>query len=770
MTWQAPDPASGTVASRIQAIQDGQGLRNSKLTGQESKQERSGNVDITSGRISRPNTALASSAHPGPKERIETNRDGGRAAGNTALHQRLTDNTTDKKTLTAGFPARPATSLEATSSQQPKLSSFSKESPERRKPHARQASLDAWSANERRLSEARARLKSVDKGTGGHQVETRRVVSPSRRRTDISELQNLLDNALDEQTQLSTPATSTKQSSQQSIAPQAGTSMASPTKGQSIGLTSNGSPTRHGRAPNTSYQPQVTEPPSINVKAPNGNYLSFSQAQQASPARKKRLSTGSVLPRSSTESETLAGLAYPSVRSSPEISPRRESVLHAPPPTGQVQSPVKERTATFEKMMQRDKQIMYGQLTKQGGDVSLKKNWWLDSSDSDVAYPVERKVKQDLNPATTMTGRALQLHPPASVDPAKSASKSGPIPLALPQLVSRGRAVSASSQFEDSFDTAPESEAALSRLSSRVHSPRTVAKTLGAQEALNEIKSPLFRWKPFMVDRTAPVNKTNPCPPRDTSLEANAGSDVIETAKGNSSHLLQPRAQDIVGPGLQSKRVAHASTSEEDQVQTLLSKRQALRSTASTTRDHIAMDGVANGTNKQAVKGEMHYHREPTDLGPSSDNMATDEAKEVAVFQSYTPTEESETEPHVVSPLRQPTKDSTTTPFPLMPVDTSNDYSATASAPSSPMRGRAFSRTLQHQRTMMTEDGKGNRVNVSRSRSKAGNVRVTVEVRTPQGSPKKGNGDNDGDGTGAGVGAEKVVIVTTDVQGVEGEE
>lgn len=751
-------------------------------------------VGVPNGRVRRANTTSATPAYVPSIEGKESSQQGGGLKSDVVRHRSVIGSAADKKYLNASLLARPATSFESiTPHEQYRAPSFSKQSPERGSTPRRQSSLDAQSTTHIRLSEARARLRSIGNGTTGNLIvpSTGTNVSPVQQKTGLHQLHELLDNAIDEQAELDIVAASARPSPRlKSIASQVELSMTSPPKRQSVEAESSGSPLRRGHSACSSSRPQMPVLVPKSLGSTDGEHTSFSSSQQTSPTKKQRLSTETVLPRSSTDSEPLATPAYPSVCSSPEMKPGH---LHPMLPGGQAPSPVKERTAAFEKMMQHDKQIMYEQPHKHVGNAHVKKHWWL-ASDDHRANHMQGLVKQELNAMANKTDRKTRRDHPTSTRTMTPAPKSGPIPLALPQLISsRGRAVSASSQFEDCFDTAPQSEAALSRLSSRVHSPRTVPKASGAQDIGNETKSPFFRWKPFMHDKKLPAYKKIPASSPESCLEVNAGSDVPEYLSDTTSRL-QLRANDLsqaatqntisqrehgrntTSGARQSRDVVSASTTrgstqECHLPQVLPPNRLTLRNTVPTKQGRLSGDVAVHGTmTKQANGADTHREVVQAERRCSFDDMAVDDGKELAVTQSDGSTEEPgevATESGIeATSSRARSKEST--PFPMIPVEARGP--ASASGPGSPVRGRTASRTLHRQSMVMKNEGGGNGVRVSRSRSKAGNVRVTVEVRTPQGSPVKKNGDKDGirDGNAKGQG-ERVVIVTTDVQGAEEE-
>ncbi len=741
-------------------------------------------VDVATGRVRRANTTSAAPRYPSSVKGKESSQHDGRPKGDVNQYDNVTGGAADKKYPSSGLLARPATSFASTTPyQQLKPPIFSKQSPEKGTSQRRQSSLDAQSTVGNGLFGARARLRSIDHGTSEDPVEASRCTNllPVRRRPDIHDLQDLIDHAIDEQAELDIIATSTKQSPRlKSIPSQVEMSMTSPSKGQSIETRSGSSPVRRGRSIRNSSHPRISIAARTTLGSKNGDHPPSSPGQQLSPTRKQRLSTESVLPRSSVDSGPSATSAYPSDYSSSEMKPRHEIFhLHRPPPVGQAPSPVKERTAAFEKMMQHDKQIMSEQQHKNNGNIYVKKHWWLESDDSQTNH-TQGVVKQEPNATATEAGRNVPRNPPTSTCSVTPTLRSGPIPLALPQLISsRGRVVSTSSQFDDSFETAPQSEAALSRLSSRVHSPRTVLKASGAQDIGNELKSPLFRWKAFMLDKRSPADKEVPVSPQESGLEANAGKDVAEQARDTVSHL-QHRAKDLSGANQDatSQREQDESTvravvrshdvgktfntcrpiRESCELQVLTPERLTLPNTASTKLNRFPSDG-----------SEIHHEVAQTEQRWSSGDMAVDDGKEVAAAQTDESTEkygEAAIESAIEATISRQRRSRDSMPFPLIPVEASGSASASASGPGSPIRGRAASRTLSRQSTVMKEEGNQNGVRVSRSRSKAGNVRVTVEVRTPQGSPVKPAGDKDRKGQGNGSG-ERVVIVTTDVQGEE---
>jgi hypothetical protein len=425
------------------------------------------------------------------------------------------------------------------------------------------------------------------------------------------------------------------------------------------------------------------------------------------------------------------------------------------------------------------------------GKIYLKKHWWLESCEADKAHGIEENSEQGSNSVTNKASQHVQSTSLTGMHSNFPPTKTGPIPLALPQLISsRGRAVSSSSQFEDAFETAPESEAALSRLSSRMHSPRTVPKVSGAQDGRNETKSPLFRWKPFMVDRTAAGPKKTPASPRESSLEANAGADTLEKATATAAGQQQLRAKDLLqaanqdeNPKQEHQRInadpasvaqeltsavnSRRSTLEAHSIhhsQTSSPKRLSVLTTTSTKEDHSTVDGAALASRMKRSSDVV----DQTERSCSSGDITADGDKEVAMANNDRSAEDeygSTVTGTGMEAVSSHPQSEASQPFPLMPVEASG----AASGAGSPLRGRAPSRPLHRQSVVMQDDGDGNKVRVSRSRSKAGNVRVTVEVRTPQGSPSKGNARKEGNQERNG-NAERVVIVTTDVEEAEEEE
>lgn len=794
---QAFNPAHGTVASRIQAFQDGQGSRSPKSAVRVWSPIPGAEIEVQIGRVKRANTTFAT---PACLPRIEMKEDGQHAVdpeGDTTRHESVIESVSGEDDLDVGLPARPATSYESTIPLlQHKLHSFSRQSPDRhRTQKRRQSSINAQSTTQIQLSEARARLRSIDDRRTGDSIVPQKCVnvSPVRQDVDIHQLQGLIDHALDEQSELDIEGRSAKRSPRlKSITSQVELSMNSPPKRQSPKWSSNGSPLRRDRNGRSFSRPRESVPAPKGLVGKYDDHLPYGSNSQASPTRKQRLSTETVLPRSSTESEPLTTSSYPPVYSFREMNLGRESSLPKPTiPTRQAPSPVKQRTAAFEKMMQRDKQIMYDQPHQHIAGARLKKHWWLEPDENRVNR-MPGILKQEANATTSKVNGIIPRDPPDSSRTTTPIPRSGPIPLALPQLISsRGRTVSAASQFEDSFETAPQSEAALSRLSSRVHSSRTILKASGAQEVGKGTKSPFLKWKAFMLDRKLPVYKTVPLSPGKSNIGANAESDVTEQTTDTAS-CLQFRGNDLaltasqdaisqpeygqrtVSTVMQSRGMSSAATSHETPEsyppQDLSPQRLQPRKPISPKQDLTFRDVTVPGELVRQADG-AGVHREVTQTKPrcSSDDMAIDDEKELLVAPNTACMDE-----HV--DIANETSDETAwrgqttdlTPFPLVQVEDILSASASASAPGSPIRGRVASRTLHRQSTLVRNDegGNGVRVKMSRSRSKVGNVKVTVEVRTPQGSPGKGNAQRDSVGDGNAKG-ERVVIVTTDVQGHE---
>jgi hypothetical protein len=485
----------------------------------------------------------------------------------------------------------------------------------------------------------------------------------------------------------------------------------------------------------------------------------------------------------------------------------RQGNLHLHPllPDCRMPSPVKDRRAPFEKMMPRDKQVMNQQLYQPARDFHVKRHCWLDPPDPRQTLDKEGQVKPRSISQTTKASRMTRRNSPTSGWAAAPAPKPAPIPLALPHLVSsRGRDVSASSQSEDSFEIAPRSEAALSRLSSRVYPPRLVPKAVAAQGTGDQTNSPSLRWKHFMPDKATSAYNAARIPPRDSSAEADAG-EVLERVGDTNSDSPQLQSEDLpevanqvtsvnrddeqnpTNFGARAKKFRQDSPPrrsfrERDQVEAVTPKRQTVRCNAPRKQDQMSVDGVTNFAKvKEDGGARAHRLEASTDDRRSSVTIEADQGKKVTNVQSDRSTEEHGGRTigsgvDVWSPQRQSQK---STPFPLMPVEASG--AASVSAPGSPVRGRAFSRTLRRQRqsTITNNGSERSCVGLSRSRSKPGNVRVTVEVRTPQESPEKGIGkrqgrdragegangheSSNGNGSGSG-GGERVVIVTTDVQ------
>ena len=768
---QASNPTHSTVASRIQAFQDGQCPRSPKPAGQTRKAAERAEIDSPHGRVNRATTTFAAPKGLPSSEGTQSNRHDGRPKSDGDHHETITGNAGGRKRLNDSLPARPATNFESvTPLQQYKASIPSKQSPERRDTQRRQASLDTQSITQIRLSEARARLRSVGHETTENLVVPSRGmnVSPVRRKGDIHQLQDIIDNAIAEQPELDIVGASARQSPHlRSIISQVELRMTSPSKRQLMETEWSGSPSRRGRDAHSPSRPRTSVPGPASLGGKNSDHPWLSSSQQTSPSRKQRLSTESILPRSSIDSEPSATSACSSVYPSPksilshEVSRLQPMLLGAQAP-----SPVKLRTAAFEKMVQHDKQIMYQQQHKHNGNACIKKHCWLDSLDNSRANHVQRVVDLELN--ANKTGRNTKRDPATISRNFTSTSNTGPIPLALPQLISsRGRAVSTSSQFDDSFDTLPQSEAALSRLSSRVQPPRAVPKASGAQDIGKEAKSPFFRWKPFMLDKKFP-HQTVPALPQESSHEANArGGNVT------SQHESYQKTAEVVVQSKDPPQVSTTRHSNQDSKlpQVLAPERLTFCNNVSPKQDYISVDAAVKGTMMQQADGaQLHCEAPQTVQRCSSGDVSVDDGKESAVSQSNEAMDKygdlviaSEIDPRSSRPR---SKD--LTPTPLIPVEANG--SAPASGPGSPVRGRAPTRTLYRHAAMVKDEDSGDCVRVSRSRSKAGNVRVTVEVRTPQGSPMKAHGDKDGapigDGNRKG---DRVVIVTTDVQGDEEE-
>jgi hypothetical protein len=537
---------------------------------------------------------------------------------------------------------------------------------------------------------------------------------------------------------------------------------------------------RRGRSTRSSDRSTMPVLLPASLGSTDGEPSSLPSSQQTSPTRKHRLSTETILPRSSTESEPLIITSYPPIPSSPE---KKSEQLHPINTFGQVTSPVKERTAAFEKMMQHDKQIMYEQAHGHVGTAQVKKHWWLESEEQRPNH-MQVLVKQESDTAANKTNRKSGRDHLTSARAMTPTPKSGPIPLALPQLISsRGRTVSASSQFEDCFETAPQSEAALSRLSSRVHSQRTMPKASGTAEIGNETKSPFFRWKPFMLEKRLPAHKTTSTSPEST-IEGNAESHVPGQASDSTSHMqcpakvpTQAASQNVISQRQHNRTAVRDPTSESTirrpnqeshHPQALTPKRLTFRNAVSTQHDRLFGEGSTGSPPKKEAGYAIQHEVLQAEKRDTSNHTGLDDEKELAITQGDGSPDEHDsraTESRIKAPSSRPqSKD--VMPFPLMPVKESN--SASASGSGSPIRGRTASRTFHRQSTVMGEQGHENAVRVSRSGSKAGNVRVTVEVRTPQGSPSKDTGRADQVGNGPPMG-ERVVIVTTDVQAEEEE-
>ncbi len=793
---QAFNPTHGTVASRIQAFQDGQVPRSPNSAVKVRRPTQGAEIEGSTAKVKRASTTSAAPARPPTTAVKEDSQHVVDAEGDAVRQGSIIDSISGGDDLNVKLPTRPATSYEPTiPPQQYKIHSFSRQSPDKSKTQRRQTSIDAQSATRIRLSEARARLRSIDdKRTGDSIVPPKNInVSPVRQDMDIHQLQGLVDHALDEQSELDIEGRSAQRSPRlKSISSQVELTMESPSNKQSTKTGTNGSPLRRGRDGRSLSRPRLSVPA---PKGLGGNYditVPCALSSQTSPTRKQRLSTETVLPRSSTDSEPLAISSYPPVYSFREVKAGRESChLNPTIPPCPAPSPVRQRTAAFEKMMQRDKQIVYDQPHRHIVGARLKKHWWLEPDENRTNH-IPENLKQERKGTTSKADNITQRDRPASARTTTPTPRSGPIPLALPQLISsRDRAASATSQFEDSFETAPQSEAALSRLSSRVHSSKTISKALGAQGIGRETTSPFLRWKTFMLDRKLPAYKTVPLPHGESNIEANTGSDLAEQNTDTASRLqlrgnvlasaasqdtaVQPDyghniVRAVVQPRGMSPSATRRDTVERHAPQDLSPQRLATRRTISPKQDRSSRDiAVLGETMKQADGAGVYSEVTQTRPCYSFDAMAVDDEKELLVAPSTASMDEpgdmANESGDEISPRRQ-SKD--LMPFPLLHVEDGHSASASASAsgPGSPARGRVASRTLHRQSTVVTNEEDGNGARVSRSRSTVGNVRVTVEVRTPQGSPGKGGLQRDSVGEGNGKGA-RVVIVTTDVQGDE---
>ncbi|KAF7508146.1 hypothetical protein GJ744_009587 [Endocarpon pusillum] len=785
------NPTHGTVASRIQAFQNGQASRSPHSAGKIRSSIQRAEVDIPIGRVRRANTTSAAPACPPTIEGKECSQQGEIQEVDAARHEPITNFDAGENILHASLPARPATSYESTTPlRQHKLHSFSRQVPERSRTQKRQSSLDAQPTTQIQLSEARARLRCIDDRRTRTPIVPLTDVNMSsvRQDADIHQLQDLIDNALDEQAKLDVEGTSAKQSPRlKSIPSQVEISMNSPSKRQWTKTESSDSPVRCGRDGRDFSRPRmsVTTPKGFGRR--DGDNPS-SASTSPSPMRKQRLSTETVLPRSSTESEPLATASLPSVYSFREMKSEQEtSSLNPTISTRQVPSPVKQRTAAFEKMVQRDKPIMYDQPHRHIAGAPLKKHWWLDPDENRV-HRVPGLLKQEARATRSKAKGVIQHDPPASPRTTTPMPRPGPIPLALPQLISsRGRAVSATSQFEDTFETAPQSEAALSRLSSRVHSPRTIPKALAAQDIRQVTKSPFLRWNPFMLDKKLPANKTVPLSPGESGVGVNVGCDVAEQTIDTASHL-QPQGNDLAAVAIQDAiskcehgqntatavmqqgdmppSATHREIYESHPSKDLSPQPLTPRKIISPKQDRNFRDAAVPGEIMERAHGAGGRH-EVIQTKPrySSGDMTIDDEKELLIAPNIANMDEHgdvATETGDETSWQRQSKD--LTPFSLVQVE--DNRSAPTSASGSPIRGRVASRTLHQQSRVMRNKESRNGVSVSRSRSKVGNVRVTVEVRTPQGSPSKGNARRDSVGDGGGKG-ERVVIVTTDVQDSE---
>lgn len=771
-------------------MQDGQALRNPGLASEVPKSAQNTESNVQSNGVRRANTI---SAAPTSLLSIEGNGSSHHGEGqkDDAAHRgHVTGVPADETHLDAHLPARPATSFESNvRHQQHKAPIFSKQSPERR-PRQRRQSIETQNTTRNRLFDARSRLRSIGEGTtrNRHESPSAMHVSPIRREPDIRQLEDLIDHAIDEQAKLDDMETRTEQSTRlRSVTAKGSTSKTSPSNKRSVAPEPVGSPVRHGRSNRSSSRPRESIPVPRSQVGKDSDHLSVFSGQHISSTRKQRMSTESVLPRSSLDSMPSADRGCPSIYSSPEMKAVHE-IFHLHPfvPCVHAPSPVKQRAAAFEEMALRDKHTMHEQPHKPNGTVQVKKQWWLERLDNGRASHAEGKIRPETAPAP-MGSRNLQRNNATSTRIVAKPAKSGPIPLALPQLVtSRGRGFSTSSQSEDLFEAAPQSQAALSRLPPHVSSARAAPPASDAQDIDNETKAPLFNWKPLTPNITAPAGKTGLSSPEKSSLEANAGSDIPEPGSDATSQpqqrakdLMQAVNQDTASQNAQGQdsaceidmalgAITHRPVQHSHQSQAPSPEREILGSTAPAKQDHTSAKGKVYGMTMVQVGG-AETHREELGMeqwGSSSGDLTVDDEKEVVVVQNDGSTGEhgktATTSGIEVSSWQSQSKDGT--PLPLM-LGAASD-SASASGPSSPGRGRALSRTLARQSTVMNDADEGNRVTVSRSTSRTGNVRVTVEVRTPQGSPIKGKVGKDGVGGGNGKGG-TVVIVTTDLQGGE---
>lgn len=772
--WQASDLARGTVAARVQSIQHRQGLGSPDLASKVQNSARSSEINAQSSRVRWANAASDTPTSLPSTGKNEASRHCGRWTDDPVYHRPATASLADETYLYAGLPAGPVTSVEATLRHQQRLApSFPKLSPDRVVTQKTQ-SIGTKITPRNRLSEARSRLRSIGERTMGNPVEPPSYmhVSPSPRKLDIHGLEDLVGDVIDEQAKLDSIATSAEQSSGLRLTTsKVPTGMTRSSKRWSVETEPTGSPLRRRGSNRSSSRRRASVHALTTVGGKESDLSSVSSGQQISPTRKQRLSTESVLPRSSLDSVSMADRAYSSVCSSPQTKAVHK-IFHMQPqaPCAQTPSPVKQRAAAFERMMQRDKHIMYEQAHKCNGNVHGQHPWWHDRSDNHRAIHMKGNVKQE-SALTGLAGQTLQHHPVTSTGAVMKSAISGPIPLALPQVISSGRrAVSTSSQSEDMLVVAPQREAALSRLSSRAQSPRTVRKTSGTQAIDTETRPPIFRWKALVLDQTTPACTKDVFLPEEPSSQANAGieSQPKQRAMNQSQAVDQntsarhEQGQDPMGGVRQLKDIGPASTirhpmQQIHQPQALTPERLLLGRTASVKQDHTSASGRVYGSAMEQVSGAK-MHCEGVRMRPwcSPTDIAVDADKFVAVSQDVGGTEEHgkilTTSGNDVARCQTPSKGAS--------------ESVSAPGASSPLRGRMPSRTLPRQGRAMEDAGKGNSVTVSRSKSKAGNVKVTVEVRTPQGSPSKGTGEKDEVAKGVEKG-ETVVIVTTDVQGDE---
>lgn len=794
----------GTVAARIQTYQQGDYIRPLHTP---SRDKRHLHV-IGAGR---PSTVPTSPRYPRAEYRppITSNAEAeslddriGATTGNDD-----TAGLSDASLLSTTEHVRPSTPFDATL---PELDSTAQG------PTTPRRERNAKPERERRLSEVRASLRCIDEpgqSDYGH-TPRRQPSSHVREREGMHGLQRLIDDAIDANDRVDATESRIKQSpSLRKIASEV--EFDQPTAPVQR-ANANGSPVRRRLLPGATHQSRMSLPDTLYIGGSPARSPQRSPRREAYALRQERSSTESGVPRRRPESSMSfrSKSPYDVQHLHAKLQPKAQS----PEPSRQsgCASPVKERAAVYEIMASLDEQTI---KPTEGGRqrAPVKMPWWLEDPPAEKSQYIR---DQGLRPttATSVRDERRPLSPPEY--------RTGPIPLALPRIVS-ARQRPQQDQHELTIEAPAVTEASLSRLPSRAHSARNLSQHRISRTRPRDTHSPMFKWGPFMVERKSAPSRAFSGGQRESSLEVNQGSETHEDTRHESAidQTSNNRPDKPSTPEAKPTRDIISDHLEFDARSPYL---QPTTPTNPPKPSHLSaspsMHPVSNTpytcpthriSNSPAYKDLLRYIGDAgTDLNPliataSSSSPSSQRhvrsssgagGKQVTLAEDASGTADDSSSPV------QTNTDETIRPGIHKPVEVRGLLSSKTEAPqpntASPVRGRAVSRDAKPRtaiKTAQETDTAGRRVDigpvtgnvmgsasgagpsgstvtVSRSRSRKGGVRVTVEVRTPRGSPvrKTVRGTEDGgyahgvhrDGDGEGEGVEDVLVVTT----LDGEE